>query len=61
MGGHTFSRLTAGHYHTCALDSDGKAWCWGLGTYGTLGDGIVSDHRTATPVAVVGGHTFAQP
>ena len=61
VGGQTFSRLTAGHYHTCALDSAGKAWCWGLGTYGTLGDGIVSDHRTATPVAVVGGHTFAQP
>ena len=61
VGGHTLSHVAAGMYHTCALDSGGKAWCWGYGQYGTLGDDDTSDHDTGTPVAVVGGHTFAQP
>ena len=61
VGGHTVSWLTAGDWHTCALDSAGKAWCWGYGDYGTLGDDNIGDHETGTPVAVVGGHTFAQP
>lgn len=28
-GGHTFSSITCGIDHTCALDGEGQAWCWG--------------------------------
>jgi len=38
--------------HTCALKTDGTAWCWGYNSYGNVGDGTV-DHRY-TPVAVQG-------
>lgn len=30
LGGHTFRSITCGTWHTCALDSGGKAWCWGV-------------------------------
>lgn len=28
-GGHSFGTITCGTYHTCALDLQNKAWCWG--------------------------------
>lgn len=37
--GVTIQSLSAGDYHTCAIASDNKAYCWGYGGYGRLGDG----------------------
>ncbi len=34
-----FVRLTAGRYHTCGVTGEGVAYCWGMDTYGQLGDG----------------------
>ena len=48
--GVNFSQLTAGNFHTCALDDDGNAYCWGSGSYGELGNGDYN--RQTTPVAV---------
>ncbi|MEU4163463.1 fibronectin type III domain-containing protein [Actinoplanes sp. NPDC026670] len=49
--GVTFTQLAAaGERHTCGLGSDGKAYCWGSGRYGQLGDGSVTDRLS--PVAV---------
>ena len=35
--GVTFESITAGRSHTCALDSQGRAWCWGEGLMGQIG------------------------
>jgi alpha-tubulin suppressor-like RCC1 family protein len=51
-----FRRISAGDAHTCALAQDGTAWCWGLNSDGTLGDGTTVD--APVPVAVAGGRTF---
>ena len=34
--------LTAGAYHTCALDSEHRVWCWGRNTVGQIGVGALS-------------------
>ena len=56
--GLTFAALTAGAYHTCGIDTTGKAWCWGYDTYGQVGDGNDNQADEYAPVAVAGGHTF---
>ncbi|MBU1238185.1 hypothetical protein KKF84_04595 [Myxococcota bacterium] len=37
--GVTFTGISAGTWHTCALDNLGSLWCWGCGDYGKLGSG----------------------
>jgi alpha-tubulin suppressor-like RCC1 family protein len=42
--------VAAGAAHTCAVTTAGALKCWGRNTYGSLGDGSVTDHPT--PVSV---------
>lgn len=44
-------QLAAGAYHTCALASDGRVFCWGANSYGQLGDG--TDLSRSTPKRVL--------
>ena len=44
--------LAAGQFHTCAVDADGHALCWGRNANGELGDGTGVD--SVTPVTVGG-------
>lgn len=46
--------LSLGRSHACALDSMNRAWCWGSGYYGELGQGG-SGGSSNTPVLVDGG------
>ncbi len=55
-GGHVFTSLTAGGYHTCGITTGDDAYCWGSNSNGQLGDGSVT-HRAA-PVMVGGGHKW---
>lgn len=59
VGGRTFATISAGYWHTCALDTSGKAWCWGWDFWGPVGDGAANRTPKYAPVAVAGGHTFA--
>jgi uncharacterized protein YjdB/alpha-tubulin suppressor-like RCC1 family protein len=48
---------SAGLDHGCLLGTNGKAWCWGGGSYGQRGDGSTTSNQP-TPQPVAGGFTF---
>ncbi|HMG18202.1 MAG TPA: Ig-like domain-containing protein [Gemmatimonadales bacterium] len=68
IGGLTFSRLSAGHNHTCGLATNGRAYCWGINYFGQLGIGsatgpeecIAGTACSTRPVLVAGGLTFSE-
>jgi alpha-tubulin suppressor-like RCC1 family protein len=41
--------------HSCALRSNGRAWCWGFNGSGRLGDGTTDDRHAAVQVRRGGG------
>ena len=43
--------------HACGITTSGAAYCWGMNSYGQLGNGTKNDSRV--PVPVSGGLTFA--
>jgi len=51
--GVTFKSIAAGQYHTCAIGSDDKAYCWGYGSSGQVGNGTTSN--SSSPAAVSQG------
>src|SRR2546426_1105618 len=56
IGGLTFAAISAGGRHTCALTTNGAAYCWGFNVAGQLGTG--DDVTKTIPTPVVGGFTF---
>lgn len=52
----SFIRIAAGERHTCAITADGRAYCWGDGAQGQLGNGGVAVMET--PTLVAGGLAF---
>jgi len=53
----TFTAVTVGADHTCAVTVSGAGYCWGDNFFGQLGDGTRTQ-RTA-PVLIAGGLRFA--
>jgi len=43
--------VSAGSHHACALNLDGRAYCWGSDSRGQLGDSLVINSTTPIPVA----------
>jgi len=55
--GHTFTQIVTGVAHTCGLEADGTAWCWGSAQM--LGAGNPSPlPGSSGPFPVAGGHSF---
>jgi alpha-tubulin suppressor-like RCC1 family protein len=50
-GGLRFKAVNAGLAHTCAVATDGRAWCWGNNQQGQLGNGNPGT-GSAVPVRV---------
>jgi alpha-tubulin suppressor-like RCC1 family protein len=57
LPGPQYATLTVGTDHACALDEEGRAFCWGDNLSGQLGAGVFGG-TAAGPVRVVGGHRF---
>ena len=55
-GNISFTSISAGRLHTCAVTTSSTAYCWGQNFRGALGDGTTTERRT--PVLVLGGLTF---
>jgi alpha-tubulin suppressor-like RCC1 family protein len=58
VGAHRFRSLDAGDEHTCAVTTSNRAYCWGNGRGGTIGDG--HSHYSYWPRAVLGGLLFTR-
>ena len=54
--GHKLDATAAGIFHTCAIDLDDRAYCWGANDEGQLGDGTRT--QRLGPVPVSGGLRF---
>jgi alpha-tubulin suppressor-like RCC1 family protein len=49
LSGKTLASISAGYEQTCALDVEGKSYCWGGNTYGAFGNGTTTG--SINPVA----------
>lgn len=52
-GARQFRQVDAGGYHSCGVTTTNRAYCWGSGEYGQLGNG--KTYRSFWPRAVAGG------
>jgi alpha-tubulin suppressor-like RCC1 family protein len=57
VGGLLFRRIDAGSAHTCGVTTGDRAYCWGFGGLGGLGDGTTRNARP-TPHAVATTRRF---
>ena len=57
-GTRTYKSVATGGDHTCAVATDGYAYCWGRGLDGELGIGVKENR--STPSKVVGNINFDQ-
>ena len=60
--GRTAVALSSGGYHTCAILDNGSVSCWGMNTYGQLGDGTsgyAADKYTPTQTSSLGANRTA--
>ena len=58
-GNKTFTDITGGDFHTCALQANGEAFCWGLNSQGQSGNGVSGGVGVNSPRVVIGGYLFA--
>lgn len=54
MTGRTAVAIATGFHHTCAILDDGGIACWGQNTTGQLGNALITNAVSSTPVRVIG-------
>lgn len=57
IGAKKWTKIAAGRYQTCGIDSTSRIFCWGLGTSGQIGDGDTITRNA--PTLVWGDYTFS--
>jgi alpha-tubulin suppressor-like RCC1 family protein len=50
LSGKTMISISGSDFHTCAVDSTKKAYCWGKNNYGQLGDNTTTTSWVPVPV-----------
>lgn len=65
VGNRSWSDVEAGFSHTCALTTEGEAYCWGDNYFNQTGSTVTvscgyNERCVRTPRAVLGGHRFVQ-
>lgn len=58
LSGKTLVSISAGYEHTCALDTQGKSYCWGGNSSGEFGNGTTTG--SANPVATFNTWRYTQ-
>ncbi|MBU1238744.1 hypothetical protein KJ865_03455, partial [Myxococcota bacterium] len=58
--GRRFTRVTSGLDFSCALDTEGDAWCWGRNNYGQLGVNDTLQRDVPTAVVMPWGLAFLE-
>lgn len=58
LAGKSIKDIVAHEFHTCAVSTDGKVYCWGANAYGALGNGLTSGYSD-TPSAVTASGVLA--
>jgi len=53
-----FREIAAGEYHTCAIATDDRAYCWGWSSSGEIGNNTSTAATYASPVAVSTNQSF---
>jgi alpha-tubulin suppressor-like RCC1 family protein len=53
-----FETVSSGSQHTCGATADGVAYCWGVNTFGQLGNGTTENKTSPTPVQEPMGVSF---
>ena len=56
--GTKFSQISAGSYHSLAIDSEGNLWAWGYNELGQLGYGTTT--QRTSPIQIKDGTKFSQ-
>ena len=53
--GQAFASISVGSFHSCAVDDEGGAWCWGNNEFGELGTGQDGNalEKSAVPLPVI--------
>lgn len=57
-GTHSWRAVAAGDAHSCAIDLQGRAFCWGRNQFGQLGRGAGNVSWSDAPTAVASTATF---
>lgn len=52
------AKISVGGSHSCAVKTDGTAYCWGFGNYGVLGQNSQTSYYTPVQVKGVGGSGY---
>ncbi|MFN9003244.1 MAG: RCC1 domain-containing protein, partial [Alphaproteobacteria bacterium] len=48
----SFTFVGGGTSHSCGIGNNGRAYCWGFGGYGQLGDGTTTNRTTPGPTVI---------